>query len=153
LEIIKSGGYCFMASSVNNQPGVRPMKFVVTEDFKFWCSTVDISGKVEEFKNNSKVELCWLDKNYNQLRVEGLVDVSGGADKIKKLLELHSEAKSLFKDENDPELVHVEVIPAYIRWKDSSFSEYNVVKQVIPQVKKWTFWESCQGPWIYVLYL
>ena len=126
-EIVKSAGSCQMATCVNGQPRVRPMKFVITEDFKFCCSTVNISGKVKELKENPKVELCWVDKHGNHLRVEGLADLTGGVEKKKKLLELHPGAKGLFSDENDPKLIHVEVIPTLVRWKEHSFGEYNPV--------------------------
>ncbi len=126
-KIVQSAGYCQMATSVNGQPRVRPMKFVVTDDFKFWCTTINISGKVKELKENPKVELCWVDKEGNHLRVSGTADLSGGADKKRKLLELHPGALGLFKDEYDPKLVHVEVTPNRVRWKTHSFGEYNEV--------------------------
>ena len=112
-EIVNSAGYCQMATSVDGQPRVRPMKFVVTDDFRFWCSTFDVSGKIKEFKNNN--------------RVEGTVDISGGPDKKRELLRLHPGARGLFSDENDPHLVHVEVIPTRVRWKEHSFGEYHEV--------------------------
>ncbi len=126
-EIVKSAGSCQMATCVDGQPRVRPMKFVVTEDFKFWCTTVNISGKVKELEKNPKVELCWVDKEGNHLRVEGTADMSGGVEKKRKLLELHPGARGLFADEYDPKLVHVEVVPTLVRWKTHSFGEYNVV--------------------------
>ncbi len=126
-KIVKSAGYCQMATSVNGQPRVRPMKFVVTDDFKFWCTTINISGKVKELKDNPKVELCWVDKEGNHLRVSGTADLSGGVDKKRKLLELHPGALGLFADEHDPKLVHVEVTPNRVRWKVHSFGEYNEV--------------------------
>ncbi len=126
-EIVKSAGYCHMATCVEGQPRVRPMKFVITEDFKFWCTTVNISGKVKELTDNARVELCWVDKQGTHLRVEGIADMSGGVEKKRKLLELHPGAKGLFSDENDPKLVHVEVVPTNVRWKDHSFGEYNIV--------------------------
>lgn len=126
-QIIASAGYCQMATCVEGQPRVRPMKFVVTEDFRFWCSTFGISGKVKEFQRNAKVELCWVDQEKNQLRVEGVLDISGGAEKKRELLRLHPGAKGLFRDENDPNLVHVEVVPTRVRWKEHSFGEYHEV--------------------------
>ncbi len=127
-KIVLSAGSCQMATSVNGQPRVRPMKFVVTDDFKFWCSTVNISGKVKELKDNPKVELCWVDRKGNHLRVAGIADTTGNIEKKKKLLELHPGAIGLFADENDPSLIHVEVVPTRVRWKDHSFGEYNEVE-------------------------
>ena len=126
-EIIDNSQFAVLATSVNGQPRVRPMKFVVTEDFKFWCSTVNVSGKVMEFKQNNRVEICWVDSKKNQVRVEGVLDISGGAEKKRKLFELHPGMRGLFKDENDPKLVHVEVVPTNVRWKEPGFCEYHSV--------------------------
>ena len=127
-KIIADAGHCFLATSVDGQPRVRPMKFVVTDDFKFWCSTVDISGKMDEFARNSKVEICWVDAAKNQVRVEGILSTDGGVEEKRKLLELHPGARGLFEDENYPRLVHVEVVPTRVRWKIHSFGEYNEVE-------------------------
>ena len=127
-EIVLSAGSCQMATCVDGQPRVRPMKFVVTDDFKFWCTTVNISGKVKELKDNPKVELCWVAKNGDHLRVAGIADLTGDAEKKKKLLQLHPGALGLFTDENDPSLVHVEVVPTRVRWKNHAFCEYNEVE-------------------------
>ncbi|WP_076489461.1 pyridoxamine 5'-phosphate oxidase family protein [Alkalispirochaeta americana] len=127
-EIVQSAGYCQMATSVDGQPRVRPMKFVITDDFKFWCSTFVISGKMKEFEQNAQVELCWVDQQKNHLRVTGSVDVSSGPEKKRELLRLHPGAKGLFKDEYDPNLVLVEVTPSRVRWKEHSFGEYHEVE-------------------------
>lgn len=126
-EIIADARYAVLATCVEGQPRLRPMKFVVTEDFKFWCSTVKISGKMKEFAKNPRVEILWVDGQGSQLRVEGLLDATGGVEKKRKLFELHPGMKGLFKDEHDPRLVHVEVVPTRVRWKPSGFSEYRPI--------------------------
>lgn len=83
---MESAGYCQMATCVDGQPRVRPMKFVITDDFKFWCTTINISGKVKELEANAKIELCWVDKEGNHLRVSGTADMSGGVEKKKNFL-------------------------------------------------------------------
>ena len=123
-EIIKEAGHCYAATAVDGQPRLRPMKFVVTDDFKLWASTVNISGKVAEFRQNPKVELSWITPDRTELRIEGLADITGGPDKKRKLFELHPRMRGLFADENDPRLIHVEVVPTRARWKVGGFAEY-----------------------------
>jgi len=127
-EIVADAGYCQMATCVDGQPRVRPMKFVITEDFRFWCSTVNVSGKVKEFQQNDLVELCWVDSQKNHLRVSGRVDISGGLEEKRRLLELHPGGKRMFGEASNPRLVHVAVVPTRIRWKPHSFGEYNEVE-------------------------
>jgi uncharacterized pyridoxamine 5'-phosphate oxidase family protein len=126
-EIIANAPHAVLATCVYGQPRLRPMKFVVTEDFRFWCSTVNVSGKTREFAGNPKVEILWVDGERNQLRVEGLLDATGGVEKKRRLFELHPGMRGLFADEHDPRLVHVEVTPTRARWKPFGFSEYNPI--------------------------
>jgi uncharacterized pyridoxamine 5'-phosphate oxidase family protein len=126
-EIIEKAGHCYAATAVEGQPRVRAMKFVVTDDFKLWASTVNVSGKVKEFQQNPKVELLWVTPDGTELRVEGRADLSGGVEKKRKLFELHPGMKNLFADEHDPKLVHVEVVPTNVRWKEAGFHEYEQV--------------------------
>jgi len=126
-EIVADAGHCTMATCVNGQPRVRPMKFVVTDKFEFWASTVDISGKVKEFELNNKVELCWVDSRKNHLRVEGIVRIVDSIEKKEKLFKLHPGAERMFKTADNPSLLLVEVVPKRVRWKIHSFGEYNEV--------------------------
>lgn len=127
-EIIKGAGYGVMATDVDGQPRVRPMAFVVTDDFKFWSSTYKRSGKAQELARNPRVELCFVDGRKYQLRVEGLADISAGPEKKKKLLALNPNVKKHFKDENDLEFVLVEITPTRMRWMPPGFGEYKTVE-------------------------
>ena len=45
-EIVKGAGYGWLATSVDGQPQVRAMAFVLLDDGRLWSSTVNISGKL-----------------------------------------------------------------------------------------------------------
>jgi len=38
------------------------------------------------------------------------------------------KARQIIKDEHDPRLVHVEVLPTNARWKEHRFGEYNRIE-------------------------
>ncbi|HPA78845.1 MAG TPA: pyridoxamine 5'-phosphate oxidase family protein [Kiritimatiellia bacterium] len=126
-EIVGDAGFGMMATSVDGQPQVRAMAFVLLEDGRLWSSTVNISGKVAELKKNSKVGICFLDSRKSEVRIDGIADITGGPDKKKKLLELNPYIKKHFPDENDPKFVHIEIVPTRIRWKNAGFGEYTEV--------------------------
>jgi len=127
-EIIKGAGYGVMATDVDGQPRVRPMAFVVTDNFKFWSSTYKRSGKAQELARNPRVELCFVDGRKHQLRVEGVADISSGPEKKRQLLALNPNVKRHFKDENDPEFVLIEITPTRMRWMPPGFGEYKAVE-------------------------
>ncbi|MDX9722504.1 MAG: pyridoxamine 5'-phosphate oxidase family protein [Myxococcota bacterium] len=127
-EIIKDAGYGLLASSIDGQPRLRPHAFVLLDDGRLWTSTWACSGKVRELELNPLVELCFVDSNKVQLRIEGRAVLSGGPDKKRELLELNPRVGRHFKDENDPNYVHIEIIPSRIRFKPAGFGEYQEVK-------------------------
>jgi len=126
-EIIENAGSGMVATSVDGQPRVRPMAFVMLEDGRLWSSTYRQSGKVRELEQNARVEVCFVDSSKCHVRVEGVVSLEGGPDQKRRLLELNPRVRRHFPDENDPKFVHVEIVPTRIRWKGMGFCEYTEV--------------------------
>lgn len=123
-EIIIEAGFGLLATSVGGQPRVRPMAFVLREDGCLWSSTYRESGKMREWEENPRVEICFVDKRANQVRIEGVVDLRGGEAEKRALLEANPKVKNHFPNEQDPRFVHVSVRPTRLRWKPPGFSEY-----------------------------
>ena len=128
MEIIENSLYGILATSVNGQPKMRPMAFIMVEGGKLWSSTYGISGKIKEFQENNKVSVLFVDHRKVQLRIEGTVDISGGNDKKRELLARNPKIKRHFTDEFDSNLVHIEIIPNRIRWTEPGFGEYHEVE-------------------------
>jgi general stress protein 26 len=127
MEIIRGAGYGVLATDVEGQPRVRPMAFVVTDDFRLLSSTFKRSGKTQELARNPRVEICFVDGRKYQLRVEGRADISGGPEKKRELLALNPNVKKHFTDEHNPEFVLIEIIPTRMRWMPPGFGEYHPV--------------------------
>lgn len=128
-EIIAEAGYGVLATCVEGQPRARPMAFVLREDGSLWSSTYRTSGKMREWEANPQVEICFVDRRANQVRIEGRVDLSGGEAEKRALLVANPKVRNHFPDEHDPKFVHVIVRPSSIRWKPPGFGEYRVVFQ------------------------
>jgi len=126
-EIVEGARVSYLATSVEDQPRVRPMSCLLMEDGRLWSSTYTASGKVAEFEANAKVEVCFLDDKFVQARIEGLVSLAGGPEQKKRLLELNPKVANHFADEHDEKFVHIEIRPTRIRFKPSGFSEYEEV--------------------------
>ncbi len=127
ISIIKNSPCGYLATSVDGQPRIRPMAFVVLDDLRLWSSTFCVSGKVKECDDNAKVEVCFVDGDKVQVRLEGRISTQGGADKKRALLELNPRVRRHFPDENDPNFVHLEIVPTRVRWKGPGFGEYETL--------------------------
>lgn len=126
--IIESTGIGMVATCDGGVPRCRPMTFRVSEDFRLWSSTYRSSGKVREFERNPRVEICFTGPEKVHLRVEGTVDLSGGAEKKERLLEMNPGVRGHFHGGDDPKFVHVEVKPSRMRWMPPGFHEYTVLE-------------------------
>lgn len=126
-KIIAGARVGYLATCVDGQPRVRPMSCVLMEDGRLWSSTYGVSGKVAELEANEKVEVCFLDLGFVQVRIEGVVSLAGGPEQKKRLLALNPKVANHFADEMDEKFVHIEIQPTRIRFKPSGFSEYEEV--------------------------
>jgi len=126
-EIVSNTPIGYLASIDGAQPRVRPMSFVHVPGGKLWSSTYNISGKMDEFLQNDRVEVCFVDSGYRQLRVEGRIDTTGDSEKKKQLLALNPGVRNHFPNEDDEHFVHLEITPTRVRWKNTGFSEYEEI--------------------------
>jgi uncharacterized pyridoxamine 5'-phosphate oxidase family protein len=79
---------------------------------------------MKEFAENSLVEVCFVDAERAQVRIEGRISTAGGTAMKRELLERNPRVRKHFSDENHPEYVHLEIVPTRVRWKNPGFSEY-----------------------------
>ena len=127
LEIIAASGHGSLATCVDGRPRVRPMAFMVRPDGTLWSSTYRSSGKVRELEACPHVEVCFVDGAANQVRITAVVDLSGGPEEKRALLEANPRVRKHFPDEHDARFVHLALRPTRIAWKPRGFNEYQVV--------------------------
>lgn len=124
---IERVGWGMVGTSVDGQPRVRPMAFVMLDDGRLWSSTYRQSGKMREFEANARVEVCVVAEDKGQVRIEGTVRLDRGPEDRRRLLQLNPKVGKHFKDEHDERFVLVEIAPTRIRWKAPGFNEYRDV--------------------------
>ena len=62
---------CFLGTSHDNVPRVRPMRPFVSEEGTVWLISYTDTEKTREIEANNAVELCAVDENSNVLRLQG----------------------------------------------------------------------------------
>ena len=62
---------CFLGTSHDNVPRVRPMRPFVSEEGTVWLISYTDTEKTREIEANNTVELCAVDENSNVLRLQG----------------------------------------------------------------------------------
>ncbi|MDU2063239.1 MAG: pyridoxamine 5'-phosphate oxidase family protein [Sporomusaceae bacterium] len=70
ISILKTQ-VCFLGTSHENVPRVRPMRPFVSEEGTIWLISYTDTEKTREIEANNVVELCAVDENSNVLRLQG----------------------------------------------------------------------------------
>ena len=75
LETMSAAKFPMFASVDGDQPRLRPVSPVKTEEFTVFVASMRTSGKTEELERNSKVELCYLSEGHDQVRITGVAEL------------------------------------------------------------------------------
>ena len=75
LETMRAARFPMFGSVDRDQPRLRPVSPVKTEDFTVFVASMRSSGKTAELERNSKVELCYLSEGHDQVRITGAAEL------------------------------------------------------------------------------
>src|SRR5690349_7469052 len=71
LGVMKEGRFPQLATIDGDQPRVRPISPVRTEEFTVYVANLRSYQITAEMKANPKVELCYLNGQHDQVRITG----------------------------------------------------------------------------------
>ncbi len=81
LDIIKDAGFGFLATVEGNQPRVRPMMPVLTDDGKkLLLALLKRSRTIQQVQTNPRLEVCFVDRKMWYCRVAGKGIISDNLD-------------------------------------------------------------------------
>src|SRR5687767_15855986 len=75
LKVIATDRFPQLATIDGDQPRLRPVSPVRTDDFTVYVANLRFYHKTAEIAANPKVELCYLDDGHNQVRLTGLAEI------------------------------------------------------------------------------
>ncbi len=69
--VLQADHFPCLASMDGDQPRLRPISPVRTDGFTIYVANLRAYHKTREIAANPRVELCYLDKTHNQVRITG----------------------------------------------------------------------------------
>ena len=102
-KIIESAKICIMGSVDGDKPCLRPMGGCPVSEKEFWFATHVGSRKVQQIRSNPNMELCYMDSDYNHIRLSGAAEVSVESEPKKKFWDLVPAGADYFKSPEDPD--------------------------------------------------
>lgn len=75
LEVIRAARFPMLATLDGEQPRLRPVSPVRTDEFTIYVANLRSYHKTGEIAANPRVELCYLDDQHNQVRITGTAEI------------------------------------------------------------------------------
>lgn len=125
--LVKKVRFPMLATIDGDQPRVRPVSPVRTDGFTVYVANLKSYGKTADIEKNSKVELCYLDEDHNQVRITGEAAVVTDRKLLEEIWNTNRLLQHYLGSIDNPELIVYKIVPARIRFmQEWALSYYDV---------------------------
>lgn len=125
--IMDADPFPMLASTDGIQPSVRPVSPVKTAGFTVWVASMRSSGKTSEIERNPRVELCYMNKDHDQVRITGVaITVTDRAER-QEIWDANPLLRAYLKSVDNPEFVLYRIEPNRVRYMREWALEYHDV--------------------------
>ena len=126
--VLRSDRFPMLASIDGDTPRVRPVSPVKTDGFTVYIATLRGYHKTAEIAENPNVELCYLDRAHDQVRITGVARVVDDRDVLQEIWDENPLLRSYLGSLDNPELILYRVDPRQIRFMREWALEYHDVE-------------------------
>jgi general stress protein 26 len=127
LETMRAAKFPMFASADGDQPRLRPVSPVKTDDFTVYVASLRSSGKTAEIEANGKVELCYLTEGHDQVRITGVAEIVTDRGVRQEIWDANPLLRVYLKTIDNPEFVLYQVVPHRVRFMREWALEYQEV--------------------------
>ncbi len=115
-EMVKKVKFPMLATMDGDQPRVRPVSPVRTEGFVVYVANLKSYGKTAEIELNSKVELCYVDEDHNQVRITGRATIVKDRKLLEEIWNTNRLLQHYLGSVDNPELIVYRINPERVRF-------------------------------------
>jgi general stress protein 26 len=130
LAVIAADRFPMLASCDGDQPRVRPVSPVKTDLFTVYVASMRSSNKTAELDANQKVELCYLTKDHDQVRITGVAELVTDAQVRQDIWDANPLLRAYLKSVDNPEFLLYRVAPGRVRFMREWALDYCEVEVV-----------------------
>ena len=127
LEVLAADPFPMLASVDGDQPRVRPVSPVKTEEFTVYVASMRSSGKTSELDHNRNVELCYLTEGHDQVRITGAVELVAEPEVRQAIWDDNPLLRHYLKSIDNPEFMLYRVRPRRVRFMREWALDYHEV--------------------------
>jgi len=125
--VLKADRFPMLASIDGDRPRVRPVSPVRTDGFTVYIANLRSYHKTVEIAANPNVELCYLDRGHDQLRISGVAHVVEDRGVLQEIWDANPLLRNYLGSIDNPELIVYRVDPLQVRFMREWALEYHDV--------------------------
>ena len=116
LAVVAADKFPMLATVDSGQPRVRPVSPVHSDGFTIFIASLRSSHKTAEIGDSAKVELCYLTKDHDQVRITGTAYTIEDMSVKQQIWDTNPLLRAYLKSVDNPEFVLYRVDPAHVRY-------------------------------------
>lgn len=124
LAVVAADRFPMLATTDGDQPRVRPVSPVKTDGFTVFVASMRSSNKTGEIGPRAKVELCYLTKDHDQVRITGVAETVHDAGVKQEIWDANPLLRAYLKSVDNPEFVLYRIDPKRVRYMKEWALEY-----------------------------
>jgi len=123
-KVIQQAKFPMMATMEEDQPRVRPVSPVKVDGFTIYIANLRSYDKTKQLESNPKIELCYLDKEHNQVRITGHAEVVSDRTLLQEIWDSNRLLEHYLGSIDNPELIVYRVVPNLVRYMQEWALQY-----------------------------
>ena len=127
LNVLQADRFPYLASIDGDQPRVRPVSPVRTDGFTVFVANLRAYHKTKEIAANPNVELCYLDKTHDQVRITGVATIVEDRDVLQEIWDENPLLRNYLGSIDNPDLIVYRIAPTQVRFMREWALEYHDV--------------------------
>ena len=128
LRVVAEDRFPYLATLDADQPRLRPVSPVRTDGFTVYVANLRSYGKTAEIEANPKVELCYLDKGHDQVRITAVAEVLKEREALESIWNENPLLRQYLGSIDNPDLIVYRVGPCQVRYMREWALEYHQVQ-------------------------
>lgn len=121
---MKEAKFPFLASMDEDQPRLRPVSPVRVDHFTVYVANLKTYHKTSEIAANSKVEICYMAGNHDQVRITGVAELVEDRETMVAIWDTNPLLRKYLGSVDHPHLIIYRIIPNRVRYMKEWALEY-----------------------------
>jgi len=124
LAVMVEDHFPCLASIDGDQPRLRPVSPVRSDGFVVYVANLSHYSKTAEIAANPRVELCYMDRGHDQLRITGVAEIVSDRDLLETIWQDNPLLRQYLGSIDNPDLIVYCIQPTQVRFMREWALEY-----------------------------